>query len=346
MDKKFSLKKVYIVTTLLFVVIILSTYLLLYSLTSNLKVFFLFTIYTIFLLSCVAILFYGIFHKLTLFTNELLRTLENMVDGNISFFKEQYDETLLSQINHHLHRLYSILETAKNSAHTEKLRLQELISDISHQLKTLMATLRLTETSIERDILDSNKLQSLLHTNTLLLNKLEFLILSLVKISRLETGIITLDPSCQEIGNTILTALENVILAATEKKIEIVFNYSEEYKAYHDSKWTSEAIYNILDNAVKYTNENGCISIEVSTLESYTKISIKDSGIGIGEAEIPHIFQRFYRSPSVKNLPGVGIGLYLAQDIITRQYGFIHVLSAPNIGSTFEVFLINGDASE
>lgn len=123
-----------------------------------------------------------------------------------------------------------------------------------------------------------------------------------------------------------------------------MFNYSDEYKAYHDPKWTAEAIYNILDNAVKYTKENGCISIEVSSLESYTKISIKDSGIGIRESEIPHIFRRFYRSPSVKDLPGVGIGLHLAQDIITRQYGFIHVLSAPNIGSTFEIFLMNGDA--
>lgn len=346
MDKKFSLRKVYIVTALLFVVILLGTYLLLYSVTSDLKVFFLFTNYTIFLLACVAILLYGIFHKLTLFTNELHRTLGQMIDGNISFSEEQYDETLLSQIHHHLHRLCHILEAAKNSAHTEKLRLQELISDISHQLKTLMTTLRLTESSIERDISDPSKLQSLLHTHTLLLSKLEFLLLSLVKISRLETGIITPAPSYQAVGNTILTALENVVLAAAEKKIEIVFHYSDEYKAYHDPKWTSEAIYNILDNAVKYTNENGYVSIEVSALESYTKIAIKDTGIGIRESEIPHIFQRFYRSPCVKELPGVGIGLHLAQDIITRQYGFIHVLSAPNIGSTFEIFLMNGDAPE
>lgn len=316
----------------------------LYSITSDLKVFFLFTYYTIFLLVCVAIVLYGIFHRLTLFTNELNKTLENMIDGNISCLEEQYDETLLSQIHHHLHRLYHILEAAKNSAHTEKLRLQELISDISHQLKTLMTTLRLNESSIEREISDPNKLQSLLHTNTLLLSKLEFLLLSLVKISRLETGIITPAPGYQAIGNTILMALENIVLAAAEKKIEIEFHYSDEYKAYHDPKWTSEAIYNILDNAVKYTNENGYISIEVSTLESYTKISIKDSGIGIRESEIPHIFQRFYRSPSVKDLPGVGIGLHLAQDIIARQYGFIHVLSAPGIGSTFEIFLLNGDA--
>lgn len=112
----------------------------------------------------------------------------------------------------------------------------------------------------------------------------------------------------------------------------------------HDPKWTSEALYNILDNAVKYTNENGHISIELFTLENYTKIEITDSGIGIKESEIPKLFQRFYRSPSVKNFPGVGVGLHLAQDIISRQYGFIHVFSTLHVGSTFEVWLINSDS--
>lgn len=87
--------------------------------------------------------------------------------------------------------------------------------------------------------------------------------LSLVKISRLETGVIKLSPSYQPIGYTTLMALENIVLAADQKNIQINFNYSEDFKAYHDPKWTSEALYNILDNAVKYTNENGHISIEL-----------------------------------------------------------------------------------
>lgn len=92
------------------------------------------------------------------------------------------------------------------------------------------------------------------------------------------------------------------------------------------------------------TRMNGHISIELFTLENYTKIAITDSGIGIKESEIPKLFQRFYRSPSVKNFPGVGVGLHLAQDIISRQYGFIHVLSTLHVGSTFEVWLINSDS--
>lgn len=207
-----------------------------------------------------------------------------------------------------------------------------------------MTTLRLTESAMEKAITKPQELKTLFHTNTAHLNKLEFLISSLVKISRLETGVIKLSPSYQTIGDTILMALENIVLAADQKNIQITFNYSEDFKAYHDPKWTSEALYNILDNAVKYTNENGHISIELFTLENYTKIAITDSGIGIKESEIPKLFQRFYRSPSVKNFPGVGVGLYLAQDIISRQYGFIHVLSTLHVGSTFEVWLINSDS--
>lgn len=344
MKKTFSLKKIYIIVSLLFLLIFSGTCIILRTLTSDPKVFLLFTVFTFLLLICVFILFCTIFHKLTLFTRELHKTLDSMIEGTYFSPDEKYDETLLSQINHHLGRLYSILENTKNSVNAKKVQLQQLISDISHQLKTPMTTLRLTESAMEKAITKPQELQTLFHTNTAHLNKLEFLISSLVKISRLETGVIKLSPSYQTIGDTILMALENIVLAADQKNIQITFNYSENFKAYHDSKWTSEALYNILDNAVKYTNENGHISIELFTLENYTKIAITDSGIGIKESEIPKLFQRFYRSPSVKNFPGVGVGLHLAQDIISRQYGFIHVFSTLHVGSTFEVWLINSDS--
>lgn len=346
MSEKFSLKKVYIIVFLLFAGILLCTYLLLYTLTSDPKIFAVFTMFAVSLLICGTILYCCIYHKLTLFTRELHHTLDNMIDGKFSFPDEQYDESLLSQINHHLGRLYQILENTKNSIDSEKLQLQQLISDISHQSKTLMTTLKLTESAMEKALSSPEELPPLLHTNTSLLNKLEFLLSSLVKISRLETGLIQLSPSYQNIGDTILTALESVVLAASRKNIKITYNYSKEYMAYHDSKWTSEALYNILDNAVKYTNEGGFIFIEVCTLDNYTKVAIKDSGIGIKESEIAQIFQRFYHSPSVKDYPGAGIGLHLTQKIISQQYGFIHVLSTPNIGSTFEVYLINSNSPD
>ena len=152
MKKTFSLKKVYIIVSLLFLLIFSGTCIILRTLTSDPKVFLLFTIFTFLLLICVFILFCTIFHKLTLFTRELHKTLDSMIEGTYFSPDEKYDETLLSQINHHLGRLYSILENTKNSVNAEKVQLQQLISDISHQLKTPMTTLRLTESAMEKAI--------------------------------------------------------------------------------------------------------------------------------------------------------------------------------------------------
>lgn len=344
MAAKFSLKKVYIIVILSFITILLCTYVLLQKLTNDFRIFLLFTIFTILVVVCVLFLFCCIFHRLTLFTSGLNKTIDNMIKEEELPIELTYDETLLSQVNHHLYQLYNILNTTRNAVNAEKRELQELITDISHQIKTPMTTLRLAESAMEKAITKPDEMITLLHTNDIHLNKLDFLLSSLITSSRLETGIISLSPSYAKVNDTILMALENIILPASRKNIEISFEYSNSYYAYHDMKWTAEAIYNILDNAVKYTTENGSILIELSALDVYTKISIKDSGIGIKESELPQIFQRFYRSESVKELPGVGIGLYLTRDIITRQHGFIYVSSVPNRGSTFEIYLNNANS--
>lgn len=128
MKKTFSLKKIYIIVSLLFLLIFSGTCIILRTLTSDPKVFLLFTVFTFLLLICVFILFCTIFHKLTLFTRELHKTLDSMIEGTYFSPDEKYDETLLSQINHHLGRLYSILENTKNSVNAEKVQLQQLIS--------------------------------------------------------------------------------------------------------------------------------------------------------------------------------------------------------------------------
>ena len=113
----------------------------------------------------------------------------------------------------------------------------------------------------------------------------------------------------------------------------------EHLDARHDRKWTSEALFNILDNAVKYTPAGGKIHVAVVCWEMYVKIDISDTGIGIPEQHQGTIFKRFYREDSVHDAPGIGIGLYLTREIITRQGGFIRVASEVGSGSTFSVFL-------
>ncbi|WP_243002707.1 sensor histidine kinase [Lachnotalea glycerini] len=126
---------------------------------------------------------------------------------------------------------------------------------------------------------------------------------------------------------------------AENKNIEVTVDCNEEIFVCHDEKWTTEALFNILDNAVKYTPSEGKIHISVQQLEMYTKIDISDNGRGIKENHHATIFKRFYREESDED--GLGIGLYLAREIISLQGGYIKVTSKLGKGATFSVYLLN-----
>ena len=113
----------------------------------------------------------------------------------------------------------------------------------------------------------------------------------------------------------------------------------EDLTVSHDSKWTSEALFNLLDNAVKYTPAGGKIAVSVVLWEMYVEIKVTDTGKGISESNQAAIFQRFYREEEVHEQQGVGIGLYLAREIVTRQGGYIKVVSEPGKGSEFSIML-------
>ena len=131
---------------------------------------------------------------------------------------------------------------------------------------------------------------------------------------------------------------------AEKKKIQILTEeVSPSIKAVYDKKWTGEAIYNILDNAIKYSNEGSRIHIQVKEYELFVCMEIRDEGMGIEEEEIPLVFQRFYRGRKVKDEEGVGIGLYLTRQIIEGQKGYIKICSKEKTGSVFSVYLPKGN---
>ena len=168
---------------------------------------------------------------------------------------------------------------------------------------------------------------------------LAFLVKAMIKAPRLDNGVISLQAKVQPLYDTLAAELGGILLNAEKKQSEITVDCAETVSAAHDRKWTTEALFNILDNAVKYTPEGGKIHVAVACWEMYTKIDISDTGIGIPEEHQGAIFKRFYREDSVHDAPGIGIGLYLAREIITRQAGFIRVVSEVGAGSTFSVFL-------
>ncbi|HJB36410.1 MAG TPA: HAMP domain-containing histidine kinase, partial [Candidatus Blautia merdipullorum] len=170
--------------------------------------------------------------------------------------------------------------------------------------------------------------------------KLQFLLDSLVKISRLENGIIQTVPQKGELGELACQVKSLMEQKAGEKQISLeVKPGKEKVYAWFDRKWTREALMNLADNAVKYTPAGGKVTLEVVSYSLFSRIDVRDTGIGIEEEELPEIFQRFYRSRDVFSEEGVGLGLYLAREIVRSQGGYIKVSSKKGEGSVFSVFL-------
>ena len=169
-------------------------------------------------------------------------------------------------------------------------------------------------------------------------HKLDFLMQSLIKMSRLETGTFALHAEEASLYDTIAQAVGGVLAAANRKRIQIAVDCDSRETVRHDPKWTAEALGNLLDNAVKYTPEGGSICVSVRPWQFYTRIDVTDTGMGIPAAHYHDVFKRFYRGQS--SAEGVGLGLYLAQGIISRQKGYISVKSEVGKGSTFSVFLL------
>ena len=169
--------------------------------------------------------------------------------------------------------------------------------------------------------------------------KLEFLVQALVKTSRLETGAIRLEKKEAPLIDTLAVACSGVVYEAEKKDISVTVDCPDGLRLSHDSKWTAEALFNLLDNAVKYTPRGGAIRISAEQWEMYVKLNVSDTGKGIPESNQASIFRRFYREEEVHEEQGVGIGLYLAREIVTKQGGYMKVTSEVGRGSTFSVFL-------
>ena len=265
-------------------------------------------------------------------------TLEDMLHLAMSgsFFAEQYDESRLSKIECAMSDYLSASAISAQNVEDEKNKLASLISDISHQTKTPLANLVLYGELLEQTALDGDQRQNIAAIR-MQTEKLQFLIDALVKLSRLENGIIVLSGQLVPLS----PLLHNVCLQLQEKANakEITLTIEDtDVMVNIDPKWTQEAIFNIVDNAVKYT-DRGSVSIRVTPYDMFTRIDITDTGIGIPMEEQPKVFGRFYRAESVRQKDGVGIGLYLAREIISREGGYIKVRSTPGQGSVFSVFL-------
>lgn len=296
----------------------------------------------VFIGSCIAVslLVIILYHFHTL---RLIRRLEDMIDAAIngSFTEKIFDESRLSALESRFAKYLSAAETSYRNIAAEKNSIKELISDISHQTKTPIANVLLYSELLKEQNLPQEAAQYVSFL-TIQAEKLKFLISSLVKLSRLETGILVLSPKRTPVYPMLEKLAAQYTPFAEEKGL--IFSLAQPEKlsdnpsAVFDEKWTAEAVGNMIDNAVKYT-EKGSVTLSVKSYEMYLCIQVADTGIGISEQEQSKIFSRFYRSEAVHQQAGIGIGLFLAREIITLEEGYIKICSKPGKGSVFSVFL-------
>ncbi len=274
-------------------------------------------------------------HKKTKHTFE---TIEKMLDDAMegSFTESSFDESRLSALEEKFAHFLAALQVSAQNVSAERDRIRTLISDISHQTKTPIANLLMySELLLECALPKEARADAdAIHDQA---KRLRFLIDALVKLSRLENGIVTLSPEKGPLRPMLQSVCGQFAAKAQEKGLSLIAEETP-LSAIFDPKWTAEALGNVLDNAIKYTQKGG-ITLRATAYELFVRIDVTDTGIGIGETELPKIFSRFYRSENVRGQEGVGIGLYLAREIISAEGGYMKVASVLGQGSSFSIFL-------
>ncbi len=271
-------------------------------------------------------------------TKKTMDTVERMLDAAVegTYSETNFDESQLSSLETKFSNFLSSSSISARNVTAEKDKIKTLIADISHQTKIPIANLLLYSELIAEEEL-TEEIRSNVEAIQQQTEKLRFLIDSLVKLSRLENGILTLNPRQETLQSVLASIAAQYSPRAKQKGLELRLTKTTA-SACFDPKWTAEALGNLVDNAIKYTY-SGSVTISAKEYEQFTRIDITDTGIGIEESEQPKIFSRFYRSEAVQENEGVGIGLYLAREIISGEDGYIKLTSRRGQGSTFSVFL-------
>jgi len=272
-------------------------------------------------------------------TLDLMDRLNGMLEAAMegSFEEKYFDESCLSAFEARLYQYLQGQAGKERKRKEEQREVHALIADISHQTKTPVANLILYAQLLEEQVREEET-KDLARQVSHQAEKLKFLIDSLIKSSRLDQGIIQLNPQEHSVGGLLRQVLKMGEPLAQQKEVQLECRLEDgNDTAVFDPKWTSEALWNILDNAIKYTCPGDTVLLKGCAYELFYRIDVIDHGMGILEEEIPRLFQRFYRSGRVREEEGAGLGLYLAREIVRGQGGYIKAESKEE--TVFSVFL-------
>ena len=261
---------------------------------------------------------------------ELAGLVRDVLDDREIEEKAAGEETLYGRIEHMLVRIQRMNRGRQEELTESRSRVQKLITEIAHQMRTPLANggtyLELLEGELSgREDPVADPVPMYLEALRSSQEKIRFLTEEFIRISRLENNIIRIRKEERDIAGTIGDALAQVRPMAEEKGVRISEHLPEGLSCPHDPGWFGEALWNVLDNAVKYSQEGGRIWVEASRGELYLTIRVADEGIGIDEGEEARVFQRFYRGRRTASYEGLGVGLYLAREITARHGGFMEI---------------------
>lgn len=271
--------------------------------------------------------------------SDLLDTLMELEEREV--FPETED-TMLSKLQANAAKLIRRMRHQNELTRQEQERMKGIISDLSHQLKTPLANLKMYSRFLQKDNLSENQYREYVDIICKSVERLNFLSENMIRISRLETGLIHLKCGHNRISETVLKAVKDIYPKARQMGCEIIYREDRERdtEAQFDADWTAEAVFNLLDNAVKYSEkaERKEIILSVRKLGLFAEISVEDHNGAISREEQNRIFRRFYRGENSTGKEGIGLGLYITREIALRQGGYVAV-KATEKGNIFSIYL-------
>lgn len=275
--------------------------------------------------------------------NTTMEQVDATIDGLIHHRRPQYfsetEDSLLGKFQSEILQLHDMLTSYEAREKELRESLSGSISDLVHQINTPITNIRMYSWFLQDGGLTDEEQRQFAIKIQKQADKLSWLGEGFAKVSRMESGIISLQPETQKILPVLLRAIDQVTLKAQEHGNEIALEGDQKQDAYLDAKWTEEVFYNLLDNAVKYSDEGSRIVAAMTRYEMYVRVDVRNRGLKVEKEEYPKVYQRFYRSGQVQEQEGVGLGLYLAREIVRGQQGYMKV-GRNEVGETvFSVFL-------
>lgn len=301
------------------------------------KIYLIFAFFAIAFLAFIILTYRKIFNKI----RKLSVNAEAVIEGKYSFVDGDMEEGDIGHLTYQLNTMSERLSDTVQALRNEKLFLKKLITDISHQLKTPLASLIMFN-----DILENDKTLTEFEQNRFLaesknqLDRMEWLIKNMMKMAKLEAGVVDFDKKEAIISETIQRSIVGLKLIASEKNIVINTSGSDKVTVMHDINWTTEAFSNIIKNSIEHCVDSSEINICWEENNVFVQIIISDNGAGISKEELPKIFDRFYKGSNSSNPTNIGIGLYITKTIIEGQGGSIYAYSQEGQGAKFIVRLM------